>query len=169
MELERSNAGSTKGGYSSESKSLVDVVLPRLLLCVLLLLSCLAVSSSSDLVVRVRVNCVTFADVRVTWKITVSTLDLTVLWRVMIGLLGFSYPIDASRCVSSLSHLIQVQEYVRGAMMFSSPCLNWFSFKVDSNLCRDNIFFDLNLSKSSLVFKRYFLYSFTVGKSFECS
>ena len=66
MELERSNDGNTKGGYSSESKSLVDVVLPRLLLCVLLLLSCLAVSSSSDLVVRVRVNCVTFADVRVT-------------------------------------------------------------------------------------------------------
>ena len=67
MELERSNAGSTKGRYLSELKSLVDVVLPELLLCVLLLLlSCLAVSSSSDLVVRVRVNCVTFADVRVT-------------------------------------------------------------------------------------------------------
>ena len=66
MELERSNAGSTKGRYLSELKSLVDVVLPELLLCVLLLLSCLAVSSSSDLVAGVRVNCITFADVRVT-------------------------------------------------------------------------------------------------------
>ena len=33
MELERSNAGRTNGEYSSISRSLVDVALPDLLLC----------------------------------------------------------------------------------------------------------------------------------------
>ena len=54
-------------------------------------------------------------------------------------------------------------------VIFSLSCLNWFSFKVDLILCRENICFDLNLSSSSVVFGKYYLYSFPVGKYFGCS
>ena len=56
MELERSNARRTNGGYSSISKSLVDIVLPELLLFFVLLLSRFVVSSLSNDVAGIGVN-----------------------------------------------------------------------------------------------------------------
>ena len=54
-------------------------------------------------------------------------------------------------------------------MMFSSPCLNWFSFKTDSILCQEKVFLDLNLSSSSVVFGKFVLCSFPVGISLGSS
>ena len=45
-------------------------------------------------------------------------------------------------------------------VIFSLSCLNWFSFKVDSILCRGKIFLDLNLSNSSMVFGNIFCIRF---------
>ena len=59
-------------------------------------------------------------------------------------------------------------------MMCSSSCLNWLSFNADSIVYRENVFFDLYLSSSSVVFGKMFLYSFPVGnhlkmfKHFTC-
>ena len=130
----------------------------------LLLLSCLVVSSSSDSVVWVGVNCVTSDGVRFTSWITVSTFDRAVLWRVVIGLICLIHPMDASRRVSNLSHLIQAQESLRVAMIFPFLCLNWFSFKADSMLWWEKICLDLNLSNSSVVLENFFVVLST-GKS----
>ena len=142
-------------------------VLSELLLCFLLLLCCLVVSSSSMLIAGVWVNCVTSADVRVTSRSAVSTFNLVVLCRVVIVLMYLSHPIDASQCVLNLSHLIQAQESRKVAMILSSPYLNVSSFNAGSIVCRENIFFDLYLSSSSMVFRKYLLYSFPVGKYFR--
>ena len=149
--------------------SLIDVSLPELLLCFLLLLSCRVASSSSELVFNVGVNCATSAVASVTSSRVDSTFDLAVLWSVVIVLIFFSQPMDASLCVSNLSLLIHAQESQRVAIIFSLPCLNWLSFREDSILCLAKIFFDLNRSSSSVVFGKCFLYSFPVGKSLGCA
>ena len=51
-------------------------------------------------------------------------------------------------------------------VIFSLSCLNWFSFKVDSILCQDKIFLDLNLSNSSMVFGKMFFVFVSSGKIF---
>ena len=107
MELDRSNAENSKGGYSPRSKSLLAFALPELILCLLLLLSRLVVSSSSMLAAGVWVNCITYTDARVTSRSVVSTLDLVVLCRVVISLMYLIHPMDASRYVLNFSHLIQ--------------------------------------------------------------
>ena len=56
MELERSNAGRTIGGYSSIPKSLVDVALTEILLYFLLLLLYFVVSCSSNNIAGVGAN-----------------------------------------------------------------------------------------------------------------
>ena len=99
--------------------SLVDVALPELILYFLLLL----------------VNCTISAVVSVTSSREDSTFDLAVLWSVVIVLIFFSHPMDASLCVSNLSLLIHAQESRRIAIMFSFPCLNRSNFRVDSILC----------------------------------
>ena len=73
-------------------------------------------------------------------------------------LIFLSSPMDASRCVSNLSHMIHAQDSRRVAMMLSSPCLNWLSFRADSILCLVKKFLDLNLSSSSVVIGKCFLY-----------
>ena len=89
------------------------------------------VSSSSELVFNVGVKCATSDVVSVTSSRAVSTLGLAVLWSVVIVLIFFSHPMDASRCVSNFSHLIHAKESRRVAIMFSLPCLNWLSFRAD--------------------------------------
>ena len=106
------------------SNSFVCVALPELLLCFFLLLLCRVVLSSSVFVFILGVNCDVSSVVNVTSSNAVSTLDLAVLCSVLIVLMFFSHPMDASRCVSNLSHLIHAQESLRVAIMFSSSCLN---------------------------------------------
>ena len=83
-------------------------------------------------------------------------------------LIFLSQPMDASQCVSNLSHLIQAQESRKVDMIFSSPCLNWLSFRADSILCLMKNFLDLNLSSSSVVFGKCLLYSFPLGNFLGC-
>ena len=61
------------------SNLFVCVALPELLLCLLLLLSCRVVSSSSVFVFTLGVNCAVSSVVNVTSSNAVSTLDLAVL------------------------------------------------------------------------------------------
>ena len=114
----------------------------------------------------VGVNWYTSFGVSVTSRSATLNLDCAVLWSIVIELMKFSHKIDAFRGVSSL---IYTYESRRTAMMCSSPCLNWFSVRTNSMLCYENIFVDLNLSRSSVVFGKYVLYSLPVGKYFECS
>ena len=149
--------------------SLIDEALPELILCFLLLLLCRVVSSSSELVFNVGVNCTTSDVASVTSSRVDSTFDLAVLWSVVIVLIFFSHPMNASLCVSNLSLLIHAQESRRVAIIFSLQCLNWLSFRADSILCLAKIYFDLNRSRSSVVFGKYVLYSFPVGKYLGCA
>ena len=105
----------------------------------------------------------------VTSSRTVSTFDRVVLWRVVIGIMNLSNPIDALRWVSHSYHLIYAHESRRSTMIFSSPCLNWFSVSADSILCWEYMFFYLDMSRSSVIFGKCFFYSLPVGKYSGCS
>ena len=120
------------------------------------LLSCFTVSSSSLFVLGVGLNWNTSADVSVTSRSAVWTLDCAVMWSVVIRLMNFSHTIDASRWISNLFYLLHAHEYRRSVMMTSSPCWNWFSVRADYILWCEILY--LNRSRSFVVFGIFFIF-----------
>ena len=135
IELEKPNVGSSRSAKSSSSMSFRELVLSELILCFFLLLSCLVISSSYFFVSRVGMNWYTSAGVSDILSKSVSTFERAMLWRVVIGLINLSHPIDDSRWVSHLFHLINIHESRRSTMIFSSPYSNWFRVSTESILC----------------------------------